>query len=256
MTEPYTLQGAAQRQQTYEIVLRPLTTKNDIQRLTDINRDAMAPDLLSKWMEMYTPRSEAEGARLALEEAMKDSDNGEKVSDGNYGTVTAVVRSIADDEDQEVIAGFVYWEEGYINVGSLQASAAADATPVLSNPANDVERARQARLALGTEIYAHSRQHYIKTIQWRRHVFVRRLMVDPSYQRMGIGSLLLRHVTSHADQNAMPCWLYSRPAGVKLYEQEGFRAVGTTELSTAELPGVGISLGMVRWEQGPGVGDW
>jgi hypothetical protein len=41
-----------------------------------------------------------------------------------------------------------------------------------------------------------------------------------------------------------------------LYVQEGFQAVGITELSTAELPGVGISLGMVRWEQGPGVGDW
>jgi GNAT superfamily N-acetyltransferase len=256
MTEPNTLQGPVQRRPDHAIVLRQLTRKTDIQRLTDINRDAMAPDLLSKWMEMYTPRSEAEGARLALEEAMKAREEGERDSNVKYGTMIAVVRSTTGEEAQEVIAGFIYWEEGYINVPSLRPSAATDAASAPSNPASDEEIARQARLALGTEIYAHSRQHYIKTIQWRRHVFVRRLMVDPLYQRMGIGALLLRHVTSHADQNAMPCWLYSRPAGVKLYEQEGFQAVGTTKLSTAELPGVGISLGMVRWEQGPGVGDW
>jgi GNAT superfamily N-acetyltransferase len=60
-------------------------------------------------------------------------------------------------------------------------------------------------------------------------------MVDPAFQRKGIASRLLKHVTDEADRLRTPVWLFSRPAGVPLYEKAGFVEVGQTELDVPEF---------------------
>lgn len=68
-----------------------------------------------------------------------------------------------------------------------------------------------------------------------KRLVIRRLMVDPSFQRRGIAKKLLQAVTSEADQMRIPMWLFSRPAGVPLYEKVGFIEVGQTQLSVPEF---------------------
>jgi len=60
-----------------------------------------------------------------------------------------------------------------------------------------------------------------------------RLIVDPSYQRQGIGQNLLNWGVEVADRENLVSWLFSRPAGSRLYEKNGWKAIQTTEF---EIP--------------------
>ena len=255
-----------------KVTVQALALPSQIPRLVEINQSAMAPDLLSKWMELYTPRSEAEGARRDLQGLFNEK--GKVRNDVNGRCYFASIRvdvgaraeSIAasppsnsegptkeeNEGAEEAIAGFIYYEEGiHVNVPALRGDDEPQPQPdsiTKETSTLSPSQTHQRNLATGDQIYAASRQHYIRTIQHRRHIFIRRLMVDPAYQGRGVGVALLRHVTARTDEQAMPCWLYSRPAGVGLYEKMGFRDSGVTVLETEELKGVAESLGMVRWE--------
>ncbi|KAJ5398168.1 hypothetical protein N7509_006281 [Penicillium cosmopolitanum] len=55
------------------------------------------------------------------------------------------------------------------------------------------------------------------------------MAVDPSYQRNGIGSALLKMFCHYIDENALDAFVMSSPAGVRLYSNFGFKAVGVVE---------------------------
>lgn len=59
---------------------------------------------------------------------------------------------------------------------------------------------------------------------------VRTLFVDPSFQRTGIGSLILSKVLAHARQEGigrLECW--STPFAEPFYKREGFKNVGLVD---------------------------
>jgi GNAT superfamily N-acetyltransferase len=60
-------------------------------------------------------------------------------------------------------------------------------------------------------------------------------MVDPKYQRVGLGGKLLTKVANEADEMRIPMWLFSRPAGVAMYKAHGFQIVGETQLDVPEF---------------------
>jgi GNAT superfamily N-acetyltransferase len=74
---------------------------------------------------------------------------------------------------------------------------------------------------------------------------IRRLMVDPKFQRKGIAAKLLRFVVAEADQERRPIWLFSRPAAVALYTRAGFVQVGETELDVPEFKVRAAETGML-----------
>jgi predicted N-acetyltransferase YhbS len=55
------------------------------------------------------------------------------------------------------------------------------------------------------------------------------MSVDPTYQRLGIGSMLLQFVCNEVDQNSYDAFVIASPAGVRLYTKFGFKAVGAVE---------------------------
>lgn len=61
-----------------------------------------------------------------------------------------------------------------------------------------------------------------------------RLIVHPSYQRQGIGQKLLDWGVETADRENIVAWLFSRPAGSRLYEKNGWKAILTTEVDTPD----------------------
>lgn len=60
-----------------------------------------------------------------------------------------------------------------------------------------------------------------------------RLVVDPSYQRQGIGQKLLNWGIEIADKENIVAYLNCRPAGYKLYERNGWKVVSSIEV---EIP--------------------
>lgn len=57
-----------------------------------------------------------------------------------------------------------------------------------------------------------------------------RLLVHPSYQRMGIGQKLLDWGVETADQENIVAWLFCRPPGYKLYDRNGWKVVSIIEV--------------------------
>ena len=62
------------------------------------------------------------------------------------------------------------------------------------------------------------------------------LGVEPGHQGQGIGSTLVRQLTTRADAEGMACWLFTfAPRNVPLYEHLGFRVTLDTLLPSSGL---------------------
>ena len=67
---------------------------------------------------------------------------------------------------------------------------------------------------------------------------LRRMIVHPEFQRKGIGQKLLQWGVHLADRENIVGWLFSRPAGSKLYEKNGWRAVDSIAV---DVPGMEVA---------------
>ncbi|KAJ5128388.1 hypothetical protein N7526_006554 [Penicillium atrosanguineum] len=87
--------------------------------------------------------------------------------------------------------------------------------------------------------------HYFQTLtkarldftKGRPHAYLANLVVDPSFQRRGVGTKLLEFMTSdiiagstdeshEQQQSDVACWLDASPAGLKMYQRLGWEEVG------------------------------
>jgi GNAT superfamily N-acetyltransferase len=59
-----------------------------------------------------------------------------------------------------------------------------------------------------------------------RALALKHLMIDPKYQRRGIGTALIRVVLEMADREALPIWITSSKESFDLYVRMGFEKVG------------------------------
>ncbi|KAG9235063.1 acyl-CoA N-acyltransferase [Amylocarpus encephaloides] len=71
------------------------------------------------------------------------------------------------------------------------------------------------------------------------------LIVSPSLQRRGIGTLMLSEGLKEVDRRGLQCVLGASPEGAGLYEKIGFKEVGSMELKLWEYEG-GEGMGMTR----------
>lgn len=67
-----------------------------------------------------------------------------------------------------------------------------------------------------------TREHHMAG---KTYSFLKLLIIDPDYQRKGLGGKLLKWGIDQAAQQGVPAWLESSPMGKALYEKNGFRVV-------------------------------
>ncbi|PQE06360.1 Acyl- N-acyltransferase protein [Rutstroemia sp. NJR-2017a WRK4] len=72
------------------------------------------------------------------------------------------------------------------------------------------------------------------------------LTVSPSYQRRGIGNLLLSHGLAWADATGQKTYLEATVAGRPLYEKLGFKVVDVMERDLGGELGIGRNWAMIR----------
>jgi hypothetical protein len=68
------------------------------------------------------------------------------------------------------------------------------------------------------------------------------------YHSRGVGSALLRLGTARTDKDGVFCWVHASEAGYRLFEEEGFKVVGTLDVDLdnyAPAPCSGTADG--RW---------
>lgn len=143
-----------------DITLHHVTGQSDVERLVQINHDAMFADPIYQWMELYTEESEDDGTRSALTSAVDDPSS-------------VIVKATAKDPtapEGEVVVGFVQYFQGFIELprdgsskGDFQKKPKSDAP----EPIHD--QARLARLEVGNGMYVHARNYYISTIRGQKH---------------------------------------------------------------------------------------
>lgn len=212
-----------------DVVLKPVTSEEDIPALAEINDLALEGDPLKTWMQMFTERNEYESTVKSVREAL---------SDPSYHIIKAVIPDPADS-NKEKIVGFCHWLEGYIVLDKVDPfakkpapvpSTAEEGKDVKAEDAQSQDADRAARLRVGEARYVTTRNYYIACIRGKKHMFIRRLMTLPEYQGRGIASKLLKVVTDDADRQKIVCWLNSRPAGEPLYKKVGFTVIAQTSM--------------------------
>jgi GNAT superfamily N-acetyltransferase len=84
----------------------------------------------------------------------------------------------------------------------------------------------------------------------KTHWCLENLVVDPPFQRMGVGRKLLMHMLEKADRRGVECWTDASPIGLKLYRSLGWIDIGATEYNLEDWGGkkgaVHKVVGMVR----------
>lgn len=82
------------------------------------------------------------------------------------------------------------------------------------------------------------------------YIFMRLLVVLPSFQNRGIGTRLLRWGLEHADQFDVKAWIDASPAGLGLYQKLGWEEVGRLVVELEEWGGKegerDVTVSMVR----------
>ena len=61
------------------------------------------------------------------------------------------------------------------------------------------------------------------------HLGLTFMAVNPSYQRQGIGSMMMRRICEETDRYGRCAYVLAAPEGVRLYEKFGFKVVGRVQ---------------------------
>jgi GNAT superfamily N-acetyltransferase len=229
------------------IHIEPITDEKDFPVCAQLCDDAIASDPFSFFLEHYGDQKFRESTLAHLRAAA----NHENSTDFAFKAV--IDESDGSGQTTEKIVGFSHWYIGYIVLPKvdpfeervvsqrraidthLALGDGTDVAPVPSSSTNDsLKHRRQALMA------DHRRQLgnlYISNVRGKKHVYCRRMMVDPRYQRRGIGRLLLKWGLDYADEHKLVAWLNARPAASKMYLDADFKIVGTIDVPMAEEDG-------------------
>ncbi|KAL7953104.1 acyl-CoA N-acyltransferase [Trichoderma compactum] len=155
-------------------------------------------------------------------------------------TATAVrkpenVYLVAVDEEEKRVVGFVRYavkeekEEGK----QEEAAAVAEAGPSLFGVKEHLKELwdefDKKQVAMDG--------CYEKAADGKRHIYVNHLMVDPEYQRKGIGGELLGAVLERSDGERVPTFLMSSAESRGLYGKMGFEILGTWRIDNEQWAG-------------------
>ncbi|KAL7907844.1 acyl-CoA N-acyltransferase [Trichoderma velutinum] len=104
---------------------------------------------------------------------------------------------------------------------------------------------------------------YEKAADGKRHFYVNHLMINPDYQRKGIGGKLLSAVLERSDEERVPTFLMSSAESRGLYGKMGFEILGTWRVDNGDWArrlaevekGLGIAGNEGLEEEFRGVGE-
>ncbi|KAL7812123.1 acyl-CoA N-acyltransferase [Trichoderma aethiopicum] len=78
---------------------------------------------------------------------------------------------------------------------------------------------------------------YERAANGRRHIYINHLMIDPGYQRQGIGRNLLAAVLERSDREGIPTFLMPSAESRGLYGKMGFEILGTWRVDNGAWAG-------------------
>ncbi|KIV90620.1 hypothetical protein PV10_07905 [Exophiala mesophila] len=254
------------------IEIHPITNEADIPLLASITDFALLDDGLREFHARYGQTSLYETTCRKLTNAFHDKHN-------RYHIFKAVLVPASNESNCEpTIVGYAQWRLGYIETPKVDPFAIkstainssdhpvvieADRSIVtLLEPAEQqsptiLQAIRQTTTSTKETLAFYSNPDeelsrkvgnaYISAIRGKRHLYLHRLIVLPSHQHQGVGQKLLDWGVQTADRENVVSWLFSRPAGSKLYTKNGWQTHCTIDIQVphADLQ-VAPMIGMQR----------
>ncbi|OAL40204.1 hypothetical protein AYO20_00624 [Fonsecaea nubica] len=222
---------------------------NTVEKLTDALRDDRGRFFMFKTVVSSSPKED-------------------RVENPKDAGVTADTEA---QREHETIVGFTMWRKGYLEVPKMdpfapknetEESKPAVETGVVNVPISegvnveDAARVPTTNTAMSpasgdgalrpggkpkpyypdpdAELFRKLGNAYVSFIRGKRHLYLHCLAIHPSYQRQGLGQKLLEWGVEVADRENIVSWLFARPAGIKLYERNGWKAVLTVDVDVPD----------------------
>ncbi|TKY86285.1 hypothetical protein EX895_005110 [Sporisorium graminicola] len=120
-------------------------------------------------------------------------------------------RDASDLPPDSVLAGLAIWQ--YID----------EHTP------SDIPESNKKELEAPTllnRFFAKMNRTREAAMQGKRYWFLKLLVIDPEFQRQGLGTILVKWGTARADKDGVHAWLESSPMGKGAYLKAGFKVLG------------------------------
>ncbi|KAJ5619458.1 hypothetical protein N7510_003442 [Penicillium lagena] len=206
--------------------VRPVTDNGDLEKIVDIEERAYGAS--SPLLQLMFPKSSTLSP-VTLRSSKVARHNHVWQSDSTVRYIKAITYETSLDGaiSERIIGAAVYHVYNFFHTDY-------DRNPWPRCP-NEVPEGAHEPLCL----------HYFQTLTKARldftkgepHVFLANLVVEPSFQRRGIGTKLLDFMTSdiiarsrdeshEQQQGVIACWLDASPAGLKTYQRLGWKEVG------------------------------
>ncbi|KAI8212563.1 Extracellular metalloproteinase NpI [Colletotrichum sp. SAR 10_76] len=135
-------------------------------------------------------------------------------------------------DDSDTVVGFIrYHVVDATEPSDATTTGEAYETPAVTTPASNLFAIKDHMKELW-ERFGHPREDemdacYEKAVDGRKHNYIKHIMVDPKYQRKGIGAKLLRTVIDISDAERVPTFLVASAEGYGLYKRLGFKDLQT-----------------------------
>ncbi|KAJ0381821.1 hypothetical protein COL922a_013776 [Colletotrichum nupharicola] len=135
-------------------------------------------------------------------------------------------------DDLETVVGFIrYHVVDATEPTDATTTVEAHETPAVTTPASNLFAIKDHMKELW-ERFGYPREDemdvcYEKAVDGRKHNYIKHIMVDPKYQRKGIGAKLLRTVIDISDAERVSTFLVASAEGYGLYKRLGFEDLGT-----------------------------
>jgi len=96
-------------------------------------------------------------------------------------------------------------------------------------------------------------QKRLDRLAGKKHFLMAILVVDPEFQRMGVGKKLLQWGLAMADEQGVECWIDASPFGKGLYEKMGWKEISFVEVDLGKWGGEeGVTTRTVNMLRLPG----
>ncbi|UKZ77066.1 hypothetical protein TrVFT333_004784 [Trichoderma virens FT-333] len=203
----------------------PVTDSGDLEKIVDIEERAYGAS--SPLLQLMFPTSSASSKILRSSKIARHNHVWESDPTVHYLKAIAYETSPDGAVSERIIGAAVYhiYESSH---------TAYERNPWPRSP-NEVPEGANAPLCLHYfQILTKARLDFMKG---EPHAFLANLVVEPSYQRRGVGTKLLNFMISdiiarstdeshEKRQNDIRCWLDASPSGLKTYQRLGWEEVG------------------------------
>ncbi|KAK5559794.1 hypothetical protein LTR46_001543 [Exophiala xenobiotica] len=248
---------------TIRYIIEPVTSESDIPTLAYISDIALKSDGFHAYRERYAPLNIYDDCFEKLTKALRNT-RGQ-----SFLFKVVLIPNSDDEEAEETIIGFSQWKLGYAEVPKVDPFAVkrkpvedagveqSVSGVVLAEASVEGEQTRTETRPTKEEkpepFYSDPFEEstrklfncHLSNIRGKRHLYLHRLIVHPSYQRQGIGKRLIEWGTEVADRENVVSWLFARPAGSELYKRNGWKVLDIIELDVPDLE-VAPMLPMLR----------